>query len=113
MIEVVADTRHGVGAAARTYFCNICSHEWSVVLEPWGGSRPSSRWCSAPACARDELTTLADIGALNAFTNERRSACGRSSAPCARRAELFSRTKERTLVEGDFKVRLARQSLKR
>jgi DNA polymerase III alpha subunit len=45
--------------------------------------------CSAPACDRDELTTLADIGALNAFTNERRSALWQ--------VEKAVRTRRRTL----------------
>jgi hypothetical protein len=78
MIEVVAD---GPGLQApslgpsRTYYCNICSHEWTVAAaasRPF--SAPSKMWCSAQALRVMSWTTLADIGALNAFTNERRSA---------------------------------------
>ena len=65
MIEVV---REG------TCFCNTCAHEWTVH------ARPADRFASIEnitrrtGLRRDELTTLADIGALNAFTAERRSA---------------------------------------
>jgi error-prone DNA polymerase len=45
MIEVVRNT-----AAARTYYCNICSHEWTVQLRPRGDSDRSRISCSAPAC---------------------------------------------------------------
>ena len=69
MIEVVRDTR-----ADRTYFCNICSHEWTVQLRPIGRFRSIEDVVQRTGLRRDELTTLADIGALNAFTNERRSA---------------------------------------
>ena len=69
MIEVVRDTR-----ADRTYFCNICSHEWTVQLRPMGRFRSIEDVVQRTGLRRDELTTLADIGALNAFTNERRSA---------------------------------------
>jgi error-prone DNA polymerase len=79
MIEVVSDTR-----AARTYFCNICSHDWTVPLRPVSTGtawrRSFGRFASIEDVARsaglrrDEMATLADIGALDAFTNERRSA---------------------------------------
>src|SRR5262245_61182627 len=69
MIEVVKDTRE-----ARTYFCNICSHDWTVQLRPAGRFRSIEDVVQRTGLRRDELTTLADIGALNTFTNERRSA---------------------------------------
>jgi error-prone DNA polymerase len=68
MIEVVRD------AEVRTYFCNNCSHEWSVPLQPQGRFRSIEEMVRRTGLRRDELTTLADIGALNAFTHERRSA---------------------------------------
>jgi error-prone DNA polymerase len=75
MIEVVADTAATTSAPARRrYFCNICSHEWSVTLEPAGRFTSIEQMVQRTGLRRDELTTLADIGALNAFTNERRSA---------------------------------------
>ncbi len=69
MIETVSGTR-----AARTYYCNICSHEWTVQLRPVGRFTSIEDVVHRTGLRRDELTTLADIGALNAFTNERRSA---------------------------------------
>jgi error-prone DNA polymerase len=69
MIETVSDTR-----AARRYYCNICSNEWSVALQPVGRFSSIEDVVRRTGLRRDELTTLADIGALNAFTNERRSA---------------------------------------
>ena len=69
LIEVVRNT-----AAARTYYCNICSHEWTVQLRPEGRFRSIEEVVQRTGLRRDELTTLADIGALNAFTHERRSA---------------------------------------
>src|SRR5688572_14564888 len=58
----------------RTYYCNICSHDWTVQLRPAGRFRSIEDVVQRTGLRRDELTTLADIGALNAFTNERRSA---------------------------------------
>jgi error-prone DNA polymerase len=69
MIEIVRDTR-----ADRTCFCNICSHEWTVHLRPVGRFRSIEDVVQRTGLRRDELMTLADIGALNEFTNERRSA---------------------------------------
>jgi len=58
----------------RTYFCNTCAHEWTVQLRPVGRFSSIEQVVQRTGLRRDELTTLADIGALNAFTNERRSA---------------------------------------
>ena len=80
MLEVVRDTLVNRNAstaflrADRTYFCNICSHEWTVQLRPVGRFRSIEDVVQRTGLRRDELTTLADIGALNEFTNERRSA---------------------------------------
>ena len=57
-----------------TYFCNTCAHEWTVPLAPAGRFASIEDLVRRTGLRRDELTTLADIGALNAFTNERRSA---------------------------------------
>ena len=75
------------------YFCNICAHEWtgangsSSMNEPTStsnGSRipdPGSRrytslddFITRTGVRRDELATLAEIGALNAFGYDRRTA---------------------------------------
>jgi error-prone DNA polymerase len=84
MIEVVRDTR-----ADRTYFCNICSHEWTVQLRPVGRFRSIEDVVQRTGLRRDELTTLADIGALNEFTNERRSALWQVERAVRPAGELF------------------------
>jgi error-prone DNA polymerase len=84
MIEVVRDTR-----ADRTYYCNICSHEWTVQLRPVGRFRSIEDVVQRTGLRRDELTTLADIGALNAFTNERRSALWQVEQAVRPAGELF------------------------
>jgi len=90
MIEVVADTAATASAPSRrTYFCNICSHEWSVVLEPVGRFTSIEQMVQRTGLRRDELTTLADIGALNAFTHERRSALWQVERAVRPAGELF------------------------
>src|SRR6185503_9189356 len=53
-----------------TYFCNTCAHEWTVPMKPIGRFASIEDLVRRTGLRRDELTTLADIGALNAFTNE-------------------------------------------
>jgi error-prone DNA polymerase len=84
MIEVVKDTRE-----TRTYFCNICSHDWTVQLRPAGRFRSIEDVVQRTGLRRDELTTLADIGALNAFTNERRSALWQVERAVRPAGEMF------------------------
>ena len=50
------------------------SHEWTVPLRTVGRFASIEELVRQTGLRRDELTTLADIGALNAFTHERRSA---------------------------------------
>jgi len=99
MIEVVADTASTASAPARrTYFCNVCSHEWSVVLEPVGRFTSIEQMVQRTGLRRDELTTLADIGALNAFTNERRSALWQVERAVRPAGELFKPHEETEVV---------------
>ena len=74
----------------RTYYCNICSHEWTVPLQPAGRFRSIDDLVQRTGLRRDELTTLADIGALNAFTNERRSALWQVERAVRPAGELFA-----------------------
>ena len=96
MIEVVGESAArsatpGATAQARlrTYFCNICSHEWSVALEPVGRFESIEQLVQRTGLRRDELATLADIGALNAFTNDRRSALWQVERAVRPAGELF------------------------
>jgi error-prone DNA polymerase len=78
------------GAQSRTYYCNICSHEWTVELRPAGRFRSIEDVVQRTGLRRDELTTLADIGALNSFTNERRSALWQVERSVRVAGELFA-----------------------
>ncbi len=59
------------------WFCNNCSHDW---VRPERLRRDGGRFASlddliaAAGLRRDEVVTLADIGALNSFGYDRRSA---------------------------------------
>ena len=61
----------------RTRFCNICAHEWTAVSEaaeeqtPYGSIEDL---IARTALRRDELATLAEIGALNSLGYDRRTA---------------------------------------
>ncbi|MGH9254537.1 MAG: DNA polymerase III subunit alpha [Vicinamibacterales bacterium] len=73
----------------RTYFCNTCAHEWTVPLPPVGRFASIEDLVRRTGLRRDELMTLADIGALNAFTNERRSALWQVERAVRPSGELF------------------------
>jgi error-prone DNA polymerase len=90
MIEVVRDAGGaGLHGPRRTYFCNTCAHEWTVQLQPVGRFTSIEDVVRRTGLRRDELTTLADIGALNAFTNERRSALWQVERSVRPAGELF------------------------
>ena len=77
------------GDRGRIYYCNICSHEWTVELRPAGRFKSIEDVVQRTGLRRDELTTLADIGALNTFTNERRSALWQVERAVRPAGELF------------------------
>ena len=94
----------------RGMFCNICAHEWSTadnertldVGSAAIGSRipdPGSRRYSSlddlitrTGVRRDELATLAEIGALNAFGYDRRTALWQIEKAVRPKGELFEDT---------------------
>jgi len=70
---------------ASTIFCNVCAHDWAPARIETGAGREKPRpdggryrsiedLIARTGVRRDELATLADIGALNAFGHDRRSA---------------------------------------
>jgi error-prone DNA polymerase len=85
MIEMVRETK-----TQRTLFCNTCATEWSVPLQREGRFQSIEQLVQRTGLRRDELTTLADIGALNAFTNERRSALWQVECAVRPAGELFA-----------------------
>ncbi|MBW8860854.1 MAG: hypothetical protein JF601_00535 [Acidobacteria bacterium] len=86
------------------WFCNNCSHDWVSASQrsaSLSGERPSSvsgerRFASLDdlvarsGLRRDELVTLADIGALNAFGYDRRSALWQAERAVRPSGELFN-----------------------
>jgi error-prone DNA polymerase len=81
-----------------TRFCNICAHEWNpATSEPRGATsdtRPATYdsiddLIARTGIRRDELATLADIGALNAFGHDRRSALWQIERAIRPAGELF------------------------
>ncbi|CAN5580565.1 hypothetical protein BH23ACI1_BH23ACI1_28850 [soil metagenome] len=93
---LTGEARRSAAGAKAGRFCNICAHEWAALAQasaPEVGSAetlapkaaPKAGSASAPYASiddliartgirRDELATLAEIGALNALGYDRRSA---------------------------------------
>jgi error-prone DNA polymerase len=84
------------------FFCNICAHEWGAEPPSPRAPSPERRVPSATprfssiddligrtAIRRDELATLAEIGALNAFGYDRRSALWQIEKAIRPAGELF------------------------
>src|SRR5262245_66650326 len=75
-------------------FCNVCSHETAVEGER-RPTRNEKRFTSLDdlvartGLRRDELVTLADIGALDAFGYDRRSALWQVGCAVRPSGELF------------------------
>jgi error-prone DNA polymerase len=89
MIEVV---REG------TYFCNTCAHEWTVQPPAAGRFASIEDMVRRTGLRRDELTTLANIGALNAFTHERRSALWQVEQAVRPAGEMFEQGDDRSQI---------------
>jgi error-prone DNA polymerase len=79
---------------AGTYFCNTCAHEWTREVRATGRFASIETLVRRTGLRRDELMTLADIGALNAFTNERRSALWQVERVVRPAGELFENENE-------------------
>jgi error-prone DNA polymerase len=79
------------------FFCNICAHEWGgdpqpAIDPPIARTRFSSieDLIARTRIRRDELATLAEIGALNAFGHDRRSALWQIERAIRPSGELFA-----------------------
>jgi error-prone DNA polymerase len=73
---------------SRHLFCNVCSHEWSVAPAP-RRFRSVDELVRVVGLRRDEVTTLAEIGALNSFGLDRRSALWQAERAVRPAGELF------------------------
>jgi error-prone DNA polymerase len=89
MIE--EDSREsGAGSreSEKQLFCNVCSHEWAVS-PPLRRFRSIDELVRVVGLRRDEVTTLAEIGALNSFGFDRRSALWQAERAVRPAGELF------------------------
>jgi error-prone DNA polymerase len=82
-------------------FCNVCSCEWTTrdrLVPPKRHSREGGRFTSLDELVartglrRDEVVSLADVGALNAFGYDRRSALWQAERAIRPSGELFDET---------------------
>jgi error-prone DNA polymerase len=80
----------------RGWFCNVCSSDWpSSASSPAPDREPGRRYLSLEdliartGLRRDEVVTLADIGALNSFGYDRRSALWQAERAVRPSGELF------------------------
>ena len=86
---------------ASKWFCNNCSHDWTPRHRA-PRFRSIDDLVARAGLRRDELVTLADVGALNAFGYDRRSALWqaeraiRPAANCSRRRRRPQRTQTST-----------------
>jgi error-prone DNA polymerase len=91
MIEETA----GPSGVERRSFCNVCSHEWHDRRADGLPDR-ARRFASLDdlvaraGLRRDEVLTLADIGALNSFGYDRRSALWQAERAVRPAGDLFS-----------------------
>ena len=89
MIE--EDSREsGAGSreSEKQLFCNVCSHEWAVS-PPLRRFRSVDELVRVVGLRRDEVTTLAEVGALNSFGLDRRSALWQAERAVRPAGELF------------------------
>jgi error-prone DNA polymerase len=83
MLEPVNDVR---------WFCNNCSHDWMPKRHERGRFRSLDDLVARTGLRRDEIVTLADVGALNAFGYDRRSALWQAERAVRPSGELFDET---------------------
>ena len=75
---------------AQRWFCNNCSHDWRGVPAPSNRFRSLDDLVARTGLRRDEVITLADIGALNSFGYDRRSALWQAERAVRPAGDLFS-----------------------
>ncbi len=71
---------------ATRWFCNTCSHDWRIVQARF---RSLDDLIARTGLRRDEVVTLADIGALNAFGYDRRAALWQAERAVRPPGELY------------------------
>ena len=97
-------------------FCSTCAADWSPDDETGGAARP--RFASVEALIaraglrRDELATLAEIGALNAFGYDRRTALWQIERAVREPGELFKGEHGRSQKKAHKSARRKEQRMK-
>jgi error-prone DNA polymerase len=75
------------------WYCNNCAHDWhSEEVSPRQRHASLEELVARTGLRRDEVVTLADIGALNAFGYDRRSALWQAERAVRPAGELFDHT---------------------
>jgi error-prone DNA polymerase len=70
-------------------FCNICAHDWTIALPPARRFASVEDLIRRTGVRRDELTVLAEIGALNSLGYDRRAALWQIERAVRPSGELF------------------------
>ena len=83
---------------SRSCFCNVCSHEWTMANPAHRRFRSIDELVRVTGLRRDEVTALAEIGALNSFGFDRRSALWQAERAVRPAGELFE---EHRLLDDD------------
>ena len=71
-------------------FCNVCSHEWRAAAAAPRRFASLDDLVARTGPRRDEVVTLADIGALNSFGYDRRSALWQAERAVRPAGALFA-----------------------
>ena len=78
---------------AVSWFCNTCAHDWTEA-PPRARFRSLEDFIARTGVNREELATLAEIGALNAFGHHRREALWQIERAVRPAGELFEGERE-------------------
>lgn len=76
------------------WFCNVCSHHWTIAAPVRRRFATLEQLVRRVGLRRDEVTMLAEIGALNAFGLDRRSALWQVERVVRPAGELFDEQEE-------------------
>ena len=87
MLEIRSAT--GARPPAWECFCNLCAHDWVVPQGPARKFRSPEDLIRRTGARRDELTVLAEIGALAAFGYDRRAALWQIEKAVRPEGEMF------------------------
>ncbi len=77
------------GQKSGAFFCNNCSHDWHPARNPQARYASLEQLVAHAGLRRDEVVQLADIGALNAFGYDRRSAIWQAEKVVRPAGEMF------------------------